>query len=146
MYAGKEPAARPDIAPIVADAEAGFGGGLLAAAGSAAGATGGLLTIARPDPLTEALTSLTVHLIGAPALVFGAQTVSSPGLAPGAPNPLKFSATHNCNNIAAGGKCKITVTFTPGTGTKNQQFDVAMTVLSNAANGPQTVWLRGTRK
>jgi hypothetical protein len=84
-------------------------------------------------------------LIGAPALVFGAQTVSSPALAPGAPNPLKFTATHTCNNIAAGGKCKITVTFTPGTGTKGQRFDVAMTVLSDAANGPQTVFLRGTR-
>lgn len=86
-----------------------------------------------------------LSLIGAPALVFGAQTVSNPALAPGAPNPLKFSATHNCNNIAAGGKCKITVTFTPGAGTRNQRFDVAMTVLSNAANGPQTVFLRGTR-
>lgn len=64
---------QPGLAPRVrlergAGAEAGFGGGLLAAAGSAAGAAGGLLTIARPDPLTEALTSLTVHLIGAPAL------------------------------------------------------------------------------
>ncbi len=64
---------QPGITPRVklerkTGAASGFGGGLLdAAAGAAAGATGAL-GIAQPDPLTESLSSLTVHLIGAPAL------------------------------------------------------------------------------
>lgn len=86
-----------------------------------------------------------LSLVGAPALVFVNQTVSNPALAVGAPNPLKFTATHNCNNIAAGGKCKITVTFTPGAGTRNQRYAVQLNVLSNASNGTQSAFLRGTR-
>ncbi len=86
-----------------------------------------------------------LSLVGAPALQFVNQTVSNPALAVGAPNPLKFTATHNCNNIAAGGKCKITVTFTPGAGTRNQRYAVQLNVLSNASNGTQSAFLRGTR-
>lgn len=86
-----------------------------------------------------------LSLVGAPALQFVNQTMSNPALAVGAPNPLKFTATHNCNNIAAGGKCKITVTFTPGAGTRNQRYDVRLDVLSNASNGTQSAFLRGTR-
>ena len=86
-----------------------------------------------------------LSLVGAPALQFVNQTVSNPALAVGAPNPLKFTATHNCNNIAAGGKCKITVTFTPGAGTRNQRYAVQLNVLSNASNGTLSAFLRGTR-
>lgn len=87
-----------------------------------------------------------LSLVGAPALQFVNQTVSNPALAVGAPNPLKFTATHNCNNIAAGGRCRITVTFTPGAGTRNQRYDVQLRVFSNASNGMQTAYLRGTRR
>ena len=86
-----------------------------------------------------------LSLVGAPALQFVNQVVSNPALAVGAPNPLKFTATHNCNNIAAGGKCKITVTFTPGAGTRNQRYAVQLNVLSNASNGTQSAFFRGTR-
>ncbi|MEO6407476.1 MAG: hypothetical protein ABIO45_01815 [Burkholderiaceae bacterium] len=60
---------QPGLAPRVklerkAGATSGFGGALLDAAASAAGALG----IAQPDPLTESLSSLAIHLIGAPAL------------------------------------------------------------------------------
>lgn len=116
-------------------------------------------TQASPNQLSTGAggsTSLTVNvtntgtaplsLVGAPALVFVNQVVANPALANGAPNPLKFTATHTCNNIAAGGKCKITVTFTPGAGTRNQTYSVRLDVLSNASNGTQSVYVRGLRK
>ncbi|MEO7152422.1 MAG: hypothetical protein ABIX46_12030, partial [Burkholderiaceae bacterium] len=64
---------QPGLAPRVklerkTGAASGFGGALLDAAAGAAAGVANSLGIAQPDPLTESLSSLVVHLIGAPAL------------------------------------------------------------------------------
>ena len=65
--------AQPGLAPRVklerkTGATSGFGGGLLDAAAGAAAGVASALGIVQPDPLTDSLSSLVVHLIGAPAL------------------------------------------------------------------------------
>jgi|GEM_PF-3440905 len=53
-------------------------------------------------------------LAGNPALYFVAVSGTNP--------TTRFTATHNCNNIAPGRRCQVTISFTPGTGTVGQQF------------------------
>ncbi|MGD9750584.1 MAG: choice-of-anchor D domain-containing protein [Acidimicrobiia bacterium] len=82
-----------------------------------------------------------LSLIGAPAITYSPQIEANPAT----DAPLKFSATHNCNNIAPGAKCKVTVTFNPGAGTVNQTFTTVMSLHSNALNTPSNVTLNGRR-
>lgn len=86
--------------------------------------------------------SAPLSLVGAPAITFGPQTVANPVQA----TTLKFSATHDCNNVAPGRKCRVNVTFVPGAGAANQTFTVQMSLLSNAINTPGLVTLTGLRK
>jgi hypothetical protein len=79
-----------------------------------------------------------LNLVGAPAIAVIGQVPAS--------NPVKFTATHNCNNVAPGGKCTINVTFSPGAGPNNETITATLRITSNAVNSPQTVALSGQRK
>ena len=80
-----------------------------------------------------------LNLVGNPALV-----IVGSGLPTS--NTTKFTASNvNCNNVAAGGKCSIRVTFTPGAGANNQTFTARLQINSNATNSPFFVSLSGQR-
>ena len=80
-----------------------------------------------------------LNLVGNPALV-----IIGSGLPTS--DTTKFTASNvNCNNVAAGGKCTIRVTFTPGAGTNNQTYTARLQINSNATNSPFLVSLSGQR-
>ena len=53
-------------------------------------------------------------LAGNPALLFTAVSGVNP--------TTKFTATHNCNNVAPGRRCQVTISFTPGAGGVGERF------------------------
>ncbi|MGE0878947.1 MAG: choice-of-anchor D domain-containing protein [Acidimicrobiia bacterium] len=82
-----------------------------------------------------------LNVVGAPALVFGGA------------NPLKYTATHDCNNVAPGKNCTVKVTFNPGAGPANEALNATLTISTNASNaslgllpGRFLVTLNGVRK
>jgi Abnormal spindle-like microcephaly-assoc'd, ASPM-SPD-2-Hydin len=87
-------------------------------------------------------TSQTVRITNNGVLALNVTTLT---LNPPPPGRFTINAG-NCNNLAQGAGCNVQVTFTPGAGTRGQLYNATLTVGSNAANGPQTVFLQGERK
>ena len=83
-----------------------------------------------------------ITFVYAVTLVFSAPTTAA-----------MYTETHNCNNVAPGKSCNVSVTFNPGAGPSPQTLNATLLIRTNTTNGsagqPFGVWavsLNGQRK